>query len=100
GQGGGVMVERNVGGRPPQRAVQQRLNGDTGRCLYNVHSPLLARPHPRASKVTHVAPASSPVPPWLCASATFAPSTCRPGASPRSCQTSSQNCATPVAPSG
>ena len=37
-------------------------------------------------------------PPVHCASATFAPSTCRWSALPCSCHTSSTSCATPVAP--
>ena len=42
----------------------------------------------------------APPRPRLCCSATFAPSTWRLSAWPRSCQTSSVHCARPVAPSG
>ena len=43
---------------------------------------------------------AAPPRPMLCWSATFAPSTWRLSAVPRSCQVSSEHCARPVAPSG
>src|SRR5690606_26862365 len=63
------------------------------------HAAPLLRPGP-TSRVTTAAPLPLPLPPWLCARPTRAPSTCRSPACPRSCQTISTICAMPVAPVG
>src|SRR5262249_60588971 len=52
------------------------------------------------SGLRYMVTTAAPPRPRLCCSATFAPSTWRFSARPRSCQLSSAHCARPVAPSG
>src|SRR5437868_1230588 len=56
-------------------------------------------PEPRQSR-RYIVTTQAPPRPRLCWRATLAPGTCRFSALPRSCQLSSEHCASPVAPSG